>query len=219
MKPMTYRHILVAVAAIAALGTASAADRRIKITSRYLNFPISHSADRKAMTFVVDGRQDCRSVMRLTDAQPDYWTFRDVSRWRGKTITLSFDGPQAALDRVVAADTMLAGFDSDVLRISLTLEMTYATSAGLRFRGERIIDYDLNANTLNGTFYSPEEPGSMTLSADVYVDRRVVEVFADGGMLSLSFARDADRKSPEGYKLWGNNIKVRSLKVYRLNKK
>ena len=96
--------------------------------------------------------------------------------------------------------------------------MTYATSAGLRFRGERIIDYDLNANTLNGTFYSPEEPGSMTLSADVYVDRRVVEEFADGGMLSLSFARDADRKSPEGYKLWGNNIKVRSLKVYRLNK-
>ena len=547
MKPMTYRHILVAIVAIAALGTASAADRRIKITSRYLNFPISHSADRKAMTFVVDGRQDCRSVMRLTDAQPDYWTFRDVSRWRGKTITLSFDGPQAALDRVVAADTivgastmyaerlrpqfhfttrrgwindpnglvyyggkyhlfyqhnpyerewenmhwghavstdlttwqelpdalhpdaigtmfsgsavidygntahlngpdgkpamvalytadspeaqrqcmaysldegltftkydgnpvidshvkwqshdtrdpkvfwydrtrhwvmvlnerdghsiytstdlkhwtfeshitgfwecpelfelpvdgnpsvrkwvmwgasgtymvgdfdgrrftpltpkqqnvagsayaaqvynniprsdgraikmtwgridfpgmpfngvmllpqeqllqtshggyrllsrpareverlftlaasgedmtadeanaMLAGFDSDVLRISLTLEMTYATSAGLRFRGERIIDYDLNANTLNGTFYSPEEPGSMTLSADVYVDRRVVEVFADGGMLSLSFARDADRKSPEGYKLWGNDIKVRSLKVYRLNK-
>lgn len=547
MKPMTYRHILVAIAAIAALGTASAADRRIKITSRYLNFPISHSADRKAMTFVVDGRQDCRSVMRLTDAQPDYWTFRDVSRWRGKTITLSFDGPQAALDRVVAADTivgastmyaerlrpqyhfttrrgwindpnglvyyggkyhlfyqhnpyerewenmhwghavstdlttwqelpdalhpdatgtmfsgsavidygntahlngpdgkpamvalytadspeaqrqcmaysldegltftkydgnpvidshlkwqshdtrdpkvfwydktrhwvmvlnerdghsiytstdlkhwtfeshltgfwecpelfelpvdgnpsvrkwvmwgasgaymvgdfdgrrftpltpkqqnvagsayaaqvynniprsdgraikmawgridfpgmpfngvmllpqeqllqtshggyrllsrpareverlftlaasgedmtadeanaLLARFDSDVLRISLTLEMTYATSAGLRFRGERIIDYDLNANTLNGTFYSPEEPGSMTLSADVYVDRRVVEVFADGGMLSLSFARDADRKSPEGYKLWGNDIKVRSLKVYRLNK-
>ena len=104
---MTYRHILVAVAAIAALGTASAADRRIKITSRYLNFPISHSADRKAMTFVVDGRQDCRSVMRLTDAQPDYWTFRDVSRWRGKTITLSFDGPQAALDRVVAADTIV----------------------------------------------------------------------------------------------------------------
>ena len=136
---------------------------------------------------------------------------REVER----LFTLAASGEDMTADE---ANAMLAGFDSDVLRISLTLEMTYATSAGLRFRGERIIDYDLNANTLNGTFYSPEEPGSMTLSADVYVDRRVVEVFADGGMLSLSFARDADRKSPEGYKLWGNNIKVRSLKVYRLNK-
>ena len=136
---------------------------------------------------------------------------REVER----LFTLAASGEDMTADE---ANAMLAGFDSDVLRISLTLEMTYATSAGLRFRGERIIDYDLNANTINGTFYSPDEPGSMTLSADVYVDRRVVEVFADGGMLSLSFARDADRKSPEGYKLWGNNIKVRSLKVYRLNK-
>ena len=67
-----------------------------------------------------------------------------------------------------------------------TLNLTYATSAGLRINGQNIIDYDLNRNTLNGQFYSPQDPTSLSLTMDVYIDRTSIEVFIDDGLYSYS---------------------------------
>lgn len=540
-----YRKTLVvasAILALAAMVPANAADRRLKITRQYLNFPVSHSVDRQQITFTVDGRQQCRSVIRLAEGQPDYWTFQDMSQWRGKTVTLHYDGPQAALNAVVQADSiygaanmyheperpqyhfttrrgwindpngcvfyngkyhlfyqhnpferdwenmhwghavstdlthwqelpdalhpdgigtmfsgsavidydntagynrkgkpamvafytadsreaqrqcmaysldegrtftkydgnpiidshekwqshdtrdprvfwyapgkhwvlvlnerdghtiynstdmkhwtpmshltgfwecpdlfelpvegtagekrwvmwgasgtymvgdfdgkrftplttkqqnvggsayaaqtftnipesdgrtikmtwgrlnfgkapfngvmllpqeqvlqrtafggyqllsrpvrevddlfvkaadgkdmtvdeanaLLARFSGDVLRIRLKLQLTYATDAGLRYCGKRLLDYDMNGTRVNGTFYATEKPGSMILDADIYVDRSVVEVFVDGGRFSDSFSIGTDTKNTDGYKLWGNALKVKSIEV------
>ena len=72
------------------MASADGAERSIKINRQYLNFPVSHSLERKAMTFTVDGRKESRSVIRLAEGAADYWTFRDVSQLRGKTICRNF---------------------------------------------------------------------------------------------------------------------------------
>ena len=63
-----------------------------------------------------------------------------------------------------------------------------------------MIGYDMNSNTLNGRFYSPQDPTSMELSADIYIDRTSIEVFIDGGLYSYSMER--------------NRIEVKDLQVF-----
>ena len=99
----------------------------------------------------------------------------------------------------------------DCLHLRATLNLTYATSAGLRFNGHNIIDYDLNRNTLNGQFYSPQDPTSLSLTMDVYVDRTSVEVFIDDGLYSFS----APLQLPQGDNLefWGPDINVTNIQL------
>src|SRR5262249_38483349 len=67
-----------------------AAKRGFKITKHYLNLPIKNGPTRKVTT-LVDGREEVRNDIPLADGQPDWWTFMDVSAWRGKTVTLQVD--------------------------------------------------------------------------------------------------------------------------------
>ena len=85
--------------------SSQAAEMKIKVTKRYLNFPVSHQVERQTMRLSVDGCEQCHFVIRLAAGEADYWVFRDVSEWKGKTVTLSFDGNADALARVTHADT------------------------------------------------------------------------------------------------------------------
>ena len=120
------------------------------------------------------------------------------------------------LDMQQANDVMKQFDGNDVLRIRMTLHMSHATEAGLNYRGQRIVNYDLNSNRLNGEFYATDDPGSMFLTADVYMDRSMAEVFVDGGLYSYSMGLDVHSTSKEGYVFWGNNIKISSLEVYKV---
>lgn len=120
------------------------------------------------------------------------------------------------LDMQQANDVMKQFDGNDVLRIRMTLHMSHATEAGLNYRGQRIVNYDLNGNRLNGEFYATDDPGSMFLTADVYMDRSMAEVFVDGGLYSYSMGLDVHSTSKEGYVFWGNNIKISSLEVYKV---
>ena len=100
------------------------------------------------------------------------------------------------------------------LHLHATLNLTYATSAGLRFDGQNIIDYDLNRNTLNGQFYSPQDPTSLSLTMDVYIDRTSIEVFIDDGLYSYSMERRrpiAAGGKQKGFEFWGTEISVTAL--------
>ena len=82
------------------------------------------------------------------------------------------------------------------------------------YRGQRLVNYDMNGNRLNGEFYATEVPGSMELDADIYVDRGMVEVYIDGGLYSYSMKRDVKSTNPEGYVFWGNQLELKNLAVY-----
>lgn len=102
----------------------------------------------------------------------------------------------------------------DRFRIKTTLKLSHATSAGLSLYGQRILDYDLNANLVNGVFYSPEDMTSMEISADIYVDRTSIEVFIDGGSYSYSLERKPVSPGKDGLQFWGNRIEVTNLELY-----
>jgi fructan beta-fructosidase len=104
---------------------------------------------------------------------------------------------------------------SDRLRIKTTIKLSHATSAGIGLFGQNLLDYDMNANLVNGTFYSPDDMTSMEISADIYIDRTSIEVFIDNGAYSYSMQRRIGGKNNEGFKFWGNNIEVKSLEVYK----
>lgn len=114
-----------------------------------------------------------------------------------------------------AANEMLKTYHgSDKLRIKTRIKLSHATSAGLSLNGQRILDYDMNFNLVNGVFYSPQDMASMEISADIYIDRTSVEVFIDGGAYSYSIQRKLDTNNKEGLRFWGTNITVKDLEVF-----
>ncbi len=107
----------------------------------------------------------------------------------------------------------------DCIHLRATLNLTYATSAGLKLDGQTLVDYDLNRNTLNGQFYSPQDPTSLALTMDVYIDRTSVEVFIDDGLYSYSLPREVKREDRRLHaslpflEFWGNAISVTGLRL------
>lgn len=100
------------------------------------------------------------------------------------------------------------------LWVKATIRLSHSTSAGLGLDGQNIVDYDLNRNTINGNFYSPEDIGSMELSFDILLDSTSAEVYIDGGAFSYVMERRAHNGS--GFNFWGTNIMVKNLEVYTL---
>ena len=110
------------------------------------------------------------------------------------------------------ANRLLAPYaDNDVIRIRFTMKLSHATSAGLSFNGQNLVDYDMNGNRINGTFYSPEDMTSMELTADLIVDRTAVDLFIDNGAYAHYMQREG--KNKDGYLFWGNNIEIKSLQI------
>lgn len=105
---------------------------------------------------------------------------------------------------------------TDRLRLKTTIHLSHATNAGLGFFGQNIIDYDLNNNTLNGVFYSPEERTSMELTADIFIDKTSIEVFIDKGAYSYSMERKTKTETREAFNFWGNNITIKNLELYSI---
>ncbi|MBD2704096.1 DUF4980 domain-containing protein [Spirosoma sp. BT702] len=119
-----------------------------------------------------------------------------------------------SLDATEANEKLKAFDQLERFRIKTTLKLSHATSAGLSLMGQRILDYDLNSNLVNGVFYSPENMTSMEISADIYVDRTSIEVFINGGEYSYSLERKPVANPKENLQFWGNRIEVKELQLY-----
>jgi fructan beta-fructosidase len=105
---------------------------------------------------------------------------------------------------------------ADVLRIQTTLKLYDALSAGVSLNGQNLLDYDIHFTRVNGVFYSPQEPASMEITADIIIDRTAIEVFIDGGLYSFSMLRDFSPEKKDGFHFRGNHVEVKELKVSTL---
>ena len=120
------------------------------------------------------------------------------------------------LDANKASEVLQQFNMSDCIRIKVTFRLLQSIDAGLKLYGQDIFKYDMNFNQINGLFYSPEERTSMEISADIILDKTSAEVFVDGGAFSYAIERKADPGNKEGFKFFGNNIEVKSLKVWSM---
>jgi fructan beta-fructosidase len=58
---------------------------------QYLNIPISNNGDERFVSFLIDGKPDSSlSTFRITlaEGKPDWWAYYDISRFKGRRITL-----------------------------------------------------------------------------------------------------------------------------------
>ena len=85
--------------------------RKIKIKDRYLNFPVSASEERKTMTIEVDGEKLREFFIRLSDSDPDYWVFYDMSNINSKKLILKFPEKRSGFKKIYQSE-QFAGEDS-----------------------------------------------------------------------------------------------------------
>jgi len=86
-------------------------DLTITVSGRYLNLPVSQSADRAKMTLTANGKQAKEFVIRLAPDKPDYWVFWDISKYKGTELGISYAGNSAGLKKIYQ-DDRIAGQDS-----------------------------------------------------------------------------------------------------------
>ncbi len=109
--------LVIALAFIITAGTLSFADetpsadntRRFTANKRYLIFPRAKGLNGKDKVFVdVDGKPFFSAFNSpIAKADPDFWTFLDLSLIQGKEITVSIKGPdEAGIELVKLSDTI-----------------------------------------------------------------------------------------------------------------
>jgi fructan beta-fructosidase len=91
--------------------SAQSVTRDYIISQKYLNIPIDMKQNRQKVYFLSDRDTLTYAQIRIADGEPNYWVFKDVSSYKGKTIRLSFVKKVSGLDKIYQSD-QFAGQDS-----------------------------------------------------------------------------------------------------------
>ncbi|MCP5547997.1 MAG: glycoside hydrolase family 32 protein [Akkermansiaceae bacterium] len=84
-------------------------ERSFVVSEPFLLIPIRNGADKREVTFLLDGKEIVTNTIELADAEPDWWAFVDTTAWMGKSLTLRVDKlreDSAALDQVTQSDSL-----------------------------------------------------------------------------------------------------------------
>ena len=92
-------------------GFSQSITKELRIEKQYLNFPVDMLQDRQKVHFILDQDTLTYSVIRIADKEPDYWVFKDVLAYKGKTMTLTFPEKVAGLEKIYQSDKFV-GQDS-----------------------------------------------------------------------------------------------------------
>lgn len=65
--------------------------KELKLSARYLNFPVKNGSAKRRVRVVVGGTTAREFEIELADIDPDFWVFLDVSEFNGKTATIEVD--------------------------------------------------------------------------------------------------------------------------------
>lgn len=81
--------------------------RDFTVNAAYLHLPVTNGAPRRLMRFLVDGKMVRQFEIELAEGEPDFWTYTEVSDFRGKTLRVEADrlrDGSTALDALRLAD-------------------------------------------------------------------------------------------------------------------
>ena len=121
---------------------------------------------------------------------------------------------------IADANTKLQKTKGDLFHIKMKVEILEGTSFQLHFRGNPILDYSMNHNLLNGSFYAGDDSG-LIKAFEVLIDRTSAEIYADEGGFTVVLALEAP-KNDNGLEIYKHArykedpIKIHSLEVHEL---
>jgi len=65
--------------------------RQLTLLNKYLNFPVKRNARERLISVTIGGKKVREFSIRLTDDEPDYWVYLDISEFKGKEATVSIN--------------------------------------------------------------------------------------------------------------------------------
>lgn len=77
-----------------------------KVNKRYLNLPVSHSAPRIRLVMTSEAMDTLPVEIRLSQGEPDYWVFKDISALNGKKLKLATPSEGINLGVVYQSDSI-----------------------------------------------------------------------------------------------------------------
>ncbi len=84
------------------------------LQSQYLNLPVKNGAPKRRMSVTIDGQVVREFEIELAEGEPDFWTFLNISTFRGKTATIrvaSLRPDSGAWQAIVQSDTIKGAED------------------------------------------------------------------------------------------------------------
>ncbi len=201
---------------------AQEATQQIRITKRYLNFPVSNASPRHPLV-IKEGNKELRKFnIRISEGKADYWVGTDVQQYKGKTITISYPSKPAGFQMVQQSDD-LPGKDS-LYRETNRPQFHYSTRIGwvndpnglVYYKGEYHLFYQHNPYEVNwenmhwghavskdlihweelGEALYPDELGTM-FSGSAVVDENNTAGFQKGSEKTLVAFYTAHRNDSE----------------------
>jgi fructan beta-fructosidase len=87
--------------------------RQVMIDKRYLNLPVKNGAPKRRLRFEVGGETVREFDIELAEGPPDFWTFADVSAFRGKKLVIETKLPEGsnALAQATLSDEIAGAAD------------------------------------------------------------------------------------------------------------
>lgn len=135
---------------------------------------------------------------------------REISKLHKKSALWS----EISLDRL---NDHLAAITSDLLHLKMKIEIVEGIRFSLNFRGNEILHYSMNHNTLNGEFYESDQTQERTIYLEILIDKTSLEVFADHGKFSVIQELDVPTTNA-ALKLddSGSKIKIHHFEIHEL---
>jgi fructan beta-fructosidase len=86
-------------------------DIKMKITEPYLNIPLSYNAKMDTMTIIAGGKIRRQFPVQLAGDTINYWTYIDISEFKGQNVTISFPVPSKSM-KLIYQDKKIKGSDT-----------------------------------------------------------------------------------------------------------
>jgi fructan beta-fructosidase len=103
-------------------------EKTFKIDKNYLNIPIQSSVERQRINFLLDGKSFTYNDIRLAENKVDYWTFIDVSTYKGKDFTFEFSEKVDGIEKIYQSDKFVG--EENLYKENLRPQIHFSTRRG-----------------------------------------------------------------------------------------
>ena len=123
--------------------SAQDADRRMRITDKYLNLPVTYDEDdRTKIQILIKGEVEFTLDAYLADGKPEFWVFLDVKQFKGKSVVIRVNRKDKgkALNRIYQSNER--SYLKDLYKEKLRPQLHFSTQRGWINDPNGLVYYD-----------------------------------------------------------------------------